>query len=150
MTTPIAVHEADKLNPDELGQMQVRLVFRQWLRRHRRRAKKTPIPKLMTEFHGRISQSSAYRAAMKEGLRGRRYNSTRYTEFWGIINWALPDHSLEQIWGVSRQNVRHRRVRIGAGEPKFSARGKTWPDEFVRAFEREIEKAQNYHGPRPR
>ena len=150
MTTPLAVPSVGKLNPDDPGPIQARQNFRQWLCHNRRRARKTPLPKLMTDFQGRISQSSAYRAAMKEGVRGQRHNYSRYGEFWRLIDWALPDLSLEQIWGVSRQNVRHRRVRIGAGAPKFSARAQNWPDEFITAFSREIVKAQKYHGPRPR
>ena len=124
--------------------------FERWLRSNRSMATKMPMRVLLSQYGLQMSKSSAYRIAVRTGLRGRRHNSSRYDDFWALINWALPDNTLEQIWGVSRQNVRHRRVRIGAGEPEFTAHGQTWPDDFISAFNREIEKEQKYHGPRPR
>src|SRR4051812_21249754 len=89
--------------------------FQQWLHRHRALVLTTPLPAVLRRFGHNITLSSAYRVAVAEGLRGRRRNDTRYVEFWNTINWALPDNTLHRIWGVTRGNLRQRRLRIGAG-----------------------------------
>src|SRR5690242_4400915 len=94
--------------------------FRSWLV-GQRFAPDMTLRLLMEKFGRPISVSSAYRIAVTVGLRGRRRNRTRYQGFWDAINWELPDSTLSRIWGVTRGNLRQRRVRLAAGPPRFDA-----------------------------
>src|SRR4051812_45638364 len=66
---------------------EARQAFRRWLRHHRRLAAVMELPALLRRYRGRISVSAAYRAALAEGVRGKRRNNTRYETFWRAINW---------------------------------------------------------------
>ncbi len=123
--------------------------FEWWLKRHRRLAAVTSIPQIVRLYGGAISRSAAYRVAMKQRVRGKRLNQTRYAPFWGIIDWRLPDTVLESIWGVRRGNVRQRRLRLQVVTPSFDARKDAGKPSFTTAVHREKSKASSYTGPRP-
>lgn len=127
----------------------VRRSFRHWLRKHRRDALRMPLVELITRYGHDISVATAYRVAISEGLRGLRRNMTRYSEFWDTINWALPDRVLTRIWGVSRQNLRQRRLRTRVGSAKHASSGSLCEPAFRRAVAQESQKASRYAGLRP-
>ena len=123
--------------------------FRRWIRLNRCKAKKLPLPVLLTRYGRAISFPSAYRVAVAEGLRGGRLNRTKYAAFWDTINWHLPDGVLAAIWGVFRGNLRQRRLRIGAGSPKFKYPDALFDPRFIKAVFREKQVARRYDGLRP-
>lgn len=123
--------------------------FQTWLLRHCRQAAVTPMPALLKRYGGGITVSSAYRLALKAGLRGRRRNRTRYTAFWMFVNWELPDSVLERVWKVARGNLRQRRLRLGVGPPVFRTRYDHADRRFLTAVAREEQRARDYTGPRP-
>jgi hypothetical protein len=131
-------------------QIFARLQFRDWLRRHRSTARKHPFSHLLASFDGSISKSSAYRAALMEGLRGQRLNKTRYAEFWATINWDLPDSVLSRVWAVKRGNLRQRRNRLQVGPPQFRALDISRDTVLRGLINQECKHARNFSGPRPR
>jgi hypothetical protein len=138
------------LNPNNRLGCDERAQFEKWIGLNRELAAKTPLRILLQQYGPHLSNSAAYRVALRSGLRGNRRNSSRYAEFWATIDWTLPDTILERIWGVARQNLRHRRVRIGAGDPHHSARGPVWSDALQTAIRHELNREKHFHGPRPR
>lgn len=108
------------------------------------------LPALLRRYGGLISTSAAYRAALAEGVRGKRRNNTRYEGFWRTINWVLPDSVLSNVWGVSRGNLRQRRVRLGVGDPAYDARFDFTKASFLDVVAFEVQRAAAYTGPRPR
>jgi hypothetical protein len=75
------------------------------------------IPDLVAAFEREIGESSgtvispmsAYRIAIQHGVRGLRRNRSRFDEFWGRLNWQLPDSELAAIWKLDRANVQSKR-----------------------------------------
>jgi hypothetical protein len=128
---------------------QCRTQFQRWLRRNRRIAKTSPLPVLLRQYDFAMSLPSAYRIAVAEGIRGHRFNQTRYAAFWETINWDLPDSVLHAIWGVWRGNLRQRRLRIHAGPPRFTVPSARSDPRFIEAVVREKRVARRYDGPRP-
>jgi hypothetical protein len=124
--------------------------FRVWLRGKRQHIRKLKLRHILALYEGNISMSAAYRAAVAEGLRGKRHNDTRYETFWALINWELPDTMLQRIWGVWRGNLRHRRLRMNLGAARFNLRYCKLDSEFRQAVAREKRRAAHYCGPRPR
>lgn len=123
--------------------------FRAWLTGHRLLACNFPISALAQLAGVSISASAAYRLAVAEGLRGERFNRTRYAQFWSTVNWQLPDTDLSRIWGVSRQNLRARRARLGVGRPRWRLPGAANDLAYRRAVAREQRRSRSYRGPRP-
>src|SRR5436190_796025 len=111
--------------------------FRRWVRRRRRLALIHPLPSLITMSGQVISISSAYRAAVEQGVRGRRRNRSRYDRFWKQINWALPDLVLARIWKTQRQNLRQRRRRLRVGPPRWRLPSADADSAYHRAVQRE-------------
>jgi hypothetical protein len=126
-----------------------RKAFRKWLRKHRRLARTLTLSAPIHEFGEPISTPAAYRAALAEGLRGRRRYATRFTRFWQSINWSLPDTVLERVWGVARQNLRQRRRRQHVGPPRWRLPDHAGNPEFEAALNREARFAASRRGPRP-
>src|SRR3954471_21008812 len=78
-----------------------------------------------------------------------RLNRTRYSDFWRTIDWSLPDLMLAEIWQVDRANLRARRVRLGAGRPRWRLVKHRQSAVFLAAVARERVKARRFTGPRP-
>jgi hypothetical protein len=127
-----------------------RHAFRMWLRKNRRAVRKLELPEMLARYGGDISVSAAYRAAIAEGLRGKRCNGTRYAPFWATINWRLPDSVLSAIWGVMRGNIRQRRVRLGVGDATYDGRLDMKNPAYLEEVDREKRRARRFEGPRPR
>lgn len=126
-----------------------RASFTEWLIRHRHQLRGLSVPDMIRRSAVPISRPAAYRCAMAVGIRGRRFNRTRYAAFWKGLNWDLPDLLLAQIWRVDRGNLRRRRQRLNKGAPRFGVtRGRDEPS-LAAAVRREELKSANYDGPRP-
>lgn len=123
--------------------------FREWLHANRARVGKMKVHQMVTLWGEPISRSSAYRAAIAEGLRGLRMNRTRYAAFWNLINWRLPDSVLSAIWGVTRGNIRTRRVRLGVGDAAYDARSVREHSCHRKEVDREMRIASKFNGLRP-
>jgi hypothetical protein len=123
--------------------------FRRWIRLNRCKARRLPLPILLTWYGRAISFPSAYRIAVAEGVRGGRFNRTKFDAFRNTINWDLPDGVLHAIWCVLRGNLRQRRVRIGAGSPKYTYPDALFDPQFTKAVFREKQVARRYEGLRP-
>src|SRR5689334_14126287 len=96
--------------------------FFRWLQKRGKSGVDMPLRALLDLYDAPISVSAAYRVSVRAGLRGRRRNATRYAEFWGAINWNLPDRVLTSVWGVSRQTLRQRRLLTGVGPAVLACR----------------------------
>jgi hypothetical protein len=125
-----------------------RTQFRLWLQTHPAQRKGT-LRKLIDRSGLGVSLSAAYRAARDLGLRGKRRNRSRYDEFWRSLDWRLPDSSLASIWNVARGNIRNRRMLMGIGAPRWQLRRDARDPAFIRASEREQDRARQYVGQTP-
>src|SRR5688572_26396631 len=112
-------------------------------------ARKLPFRALLRRYGRTISFAAAYRIAVAERVAGVRRNHTQYAHFWQKVNWELPDSVLERVWGVTRGNLRQRRLRMGMGRPAFLLPADTTNARYRLALARERRRARSYHGPRP-
>ena len=108
-----------------------------------------PLPLILRRYKRRISHSAAYRVCRNVGLKGRRYNQTRYAEFWKRINWELPDTVLSDIWKTNRGNLRARRARLGIPSPRWRLPRDRKNVVFVTAIQWVVEKSREFRAPRP-
>lgn len=124
--------------------------FGQWLSAKKHVAHSISMPQLIAQSGMCVSVATAYRTAVALGVRGQRRNHTRYSIFWSRIDWRLPDMVLGRIWGVSRQNVRHRRKRDRRDAPRWRLPHAISDREYVNAIRQERKRAGRYSGPVPR
>jgi hypothetical protein len=127
----------------------VRAAFAAWLVRHRPDAGALTIKEMVARSKLPISGSAAYRTALAVGLRGKRFNQTRYATFWFNLNWQLPDAILAEVWGVDRGNLRRRRERMRKGPPRFNVDTHSSAEVYLTAVAREQQRARAFRGPKP-
>lgn len=146
---PVTLRCTVTASPSATTSASVRASFTAWLVRHRHQVRGLTVAEMVYRSEVSISAPAAYRCAAALGMRGRRNNHTRYAEFWGELNWSLPDLVLSRIWGVDRGNLRRRRERLHKGKPLFDQARDHGTTSYSSAVEREERKAASYEGPRP-
>jgi hypothetical protein len=123
--------------------------FAEWLCRHQSHVSGKRLTEILLIYGRPIHPSSGYRACLKFGLVGHRRNRGRYFQLWAAINWSLPNSTLARIWGLDYGNLRARRIRLGAGEPRWHVHRDGADPVFQAALSLERLKARRYRGARP-
>jgi hypothetical protein len=126
-----------------------RLAFQAWLRERGQSFKGDSLRQLIKEFGRPISFAAAYRVAVGYGLFGRRRNSSRYCDFWELIDWRLPNRVLASIWKVDRSSIRSRRILHRLSRPEWSTNSDFRSPTFCRIAKRQIALSAALVGSRP-